>query len=119
MVDSIFLNKNDLDKRFENQTFTNYIFEKDIKTEGDIIFINCTFKFTFCLENIEAREFSFLDCNFEGLFYLSNASFALGGFTNCIFFKETNLTSIKTSSFFVLRNITANELNINGEYHRL
>ncbi|CAD0008866.1 hypothetical protein FLACHUCJ7_03993 [Flavobacterium chungangense] len=49
MVESIFLNNNDLDKKFEDKIFTDFIFEKDISTKGDILFYNCTFKNTFFL----------------------------------------------------------------------
>ena len=119
MVESIFLKKNGIDKKFENEVFTCFLFEKGISTEGDIHFYNCTFKNTFCLEDVEARELSFLDCTFEGIFYLYNSSFAIGGFTNCIFLEETKFTSNKFSSFFILRNIQASQLKINGEYQNL
>ncbi|TRX22026.1 hypothetical protein [Flavobacterium franklandianum] len=119
MGDSIFLNKNDFDKKFENIIFPNFILEKNISTEGDILFNNCTFKSTFILENLKARELFFFKCNFEEKFILSSSFFNIGGFTDCIFSGEINLTSNKCTSNFVLRNVRGKEFEINGEYQTL
>lgn len=116
MAESIFSNLNNSHITFEGQVFSNSVFEKNIETEGDIIFINCTFKENVGLDFIKCRELSFSKCKFENDFFLSNSTFCIGGISDTKFLKKINLSLNNCTSFFVIRKMKATEVLINGEY---
>lgn len=116
MNKSIFENIENSEIKFKGEIFSGTVFEKNIETEGDIIFEGCTFKENIGLENIKCREFSFSNCIFHNELIIANSKFAIGGFTNCKFFSKLNLSRNNCTSSFVIRRIEVNNLTVNGEY---
>lgn len=116
MNESIFLNLENSDVKFEGIIFTNSVFEKDIETCGDIIFDNCTFNENVVLDNIKCREFSFTNCKFENEFIIVNSLFIIGSIYECKFHKKIGISSNNCSSLFVIRKVEVKEAYINGEY---
>lgn len=102
------------DYLFENITFQEFINERRLEAEQDVMFSGCTFNEPVILENITGREIIFHKCIFKKQFFLGGSNFHSISFWDCKF-NDVNIFTNKSNNFS-FRDVKAKTVEVNGEY---
>ena len=101
--------------KFENQTFTEFIDERNITINGSISFYKCKFLNHVIFERITAVEFTFYDCSFDSNLYIGKSNLHSLSFFNCFCVNEIKIFE-NQSSGLSFRKTDAKIVEIDGNY---